>query len=107
MSERSLAFVIASLLFVPVGALAQSGGGGGGGAAFSASGAASGPTAGTPVSPNAGSMGARSESINGVSSGSAHQGGINNSVNDSSGARNWARRAQHEQSRHRAIYWIV
>jgi hypothetical protein len=30
MSKRSFAFVVASLLFVPIGAYAQSGGGGGG-----------------------------------------------------------------------------
>jgi hypothetical protein len=99
MSKRSFAFVVATLLFVPIGAFAQSGGGGGGaggsgggGAASSAGGAASGPTAGTPSavgSPNAGSPGAGSASISGVPDGPANQG--NNSVNDPSGAGNSAK----------------
>jgi hypothetical protein len=65
MSKRSFAFVIAYLLFVPIGALAQAGGGcaggrAGGGAASLAGGAASGPAAGTPSavdSPNDGPHG--------------------------------------------------
>jgi len=90
-----------AMLFSPFSALAQSGGGGGGGGSAggsaggaSAGGAASGPSAGTGSaagSPNAGSAGAGTAAINGVPSGPANAGGLNNSGNDPSGAGNSAK----------------
>ena len=86
-SVMASAFAIA-ILAVPVGSLAQSSGGGGAGGA---GGAASGPSSGTGSaagSPNAGSAGAGTAGVNGVPSGPANAGGLNNSVNDPSGAGN-------------------
>jgi len=100
MSKKSFALVIASMLLVPIGALAQSGGGAGsggsaggaatssgaaGGAASSAGGAAGAPAAGSPSvagSSNAGAPGAGTTSISGVPNGQASQSRIDNSIND-------------------------
>jgi hypothetical protein len=102
MFRRTAQILILTTCLVPGGVLAQgsggsSGGGSAGGAstggssAGSAVGAASGPAAGSSTaagSPNAGSAGAGTAGVSGIPSGPASAGGLNNSVNDPSGAGN-------------------
>ena len=97
MSNRiCVRLLMAAVVIYPLAAFAQGSGGGSGGSAggASAGGAASGATAGTGSaagSPNAGSAGAGTSGISGVPSGPANVGGLNNSLNDPSGAGNSAK----------------
>ena len=81
---------VLTILAAPIPVLAQSSGSGSSGNG-STGGAASGLTAGTSSavgSPPAGSAGAGTAAVNGVPSGPANAGGLNNSGNDPSGAGN-------------------
>ena len=87
MTRKSLAALVAFVVLAsPAISLAQSGGGGaGGGAGGGGAGGAAGSAAG---SPSAGSAGAGTTGIGGVPQGPANAGGLNNSINDPSGAGN-------------------
>lgn len=95
MSNHScVRLLMAAAVIFPMAAFAQSSSGGGAAGGASAGGAASGATAGTGSavgSPNAGSAGAGTAGISGVPSGPANAGGLNNSLNDPSGAGNSAK----------------
>jgi hypothetical protein len=87
MTKASLIAAMAAgvILVLPVGSFAQSSGGASGGSAGGAAGSPSVGTGSAVGSPNAGSAGAGTA---GVPSGPANVGGLNNSIDDPSGAGN-------------------